>query len=298
MSILPKRKILIFGITGMVGSGIFNILSKSSDLDVCGIVRRSSDKLFFPKETWPSIYIEENIIQYSTLAKLFEIIRPDLVINAIGLIKQSINVDSYEDYKKINIDYPKQLSILCKLYSARFIHLSTDCVFSGLKGQYSEVDRPDPIDLYGESKLAGESLAKNDLVLRTSFLGPQLMGHYSLLDWFLSQKNECQAYTNAYFSGFPTNIFGEILRDYVISNQSLSGVYHIASTPISKYELLLLITKRYGKNIGLIANPNPIIDRSLCGDKFNSVTGFVPKLWPDLIDSMYRYHTHLKKCRD
>lgn len=282
----------------MVGSGIFNTLSKSSDLDICGVARRSSDKLFFPKESWSSIFIEENVTEDSCLVKLFDMIQPDIVINAIGLIKQSISVDSYEDYKKINIDYPKQLSNLCKLYSSRFIHLSTDCVFSGLKGHYSELDSPDPIDLYGESKLAGESLATNDLVLRTSFLGPQLSGYYSLLDWFLSQKSECQAYTNAYFSGFPTNIFGEILRDYVISNESLYGVYHIASTSISKYELLLLIAKRYGKDIALIANPIPVIDRSLCGDKFNNATGFVPKLWPDLIDSMHAYHTHLKKCTD
>ena len=167
--------------------------------------------------------------------------------------------------------------------------MSTDCVFSGLKGGYKESDFPDANDLYGRSKFLGEVDYPNAITLRTSIIGHELNGSRSLVDWFLSQSGSVSGYGKAIFSGLPTVEIAKIIRDFVIPNPHLHGVYHVSADPISKYELLKLLAIKYDKSIHIDLDNSVVIDRSLNSNKFRSLTGFKPAHWGKLIDTMHNF---------
>jgi dTDP-4-dehydrorhamnose reductase len=183
---------------------------------------------------------------------------------------------------------PQRLSQLCSRTGARFIQISSDGVFAGHRGAYTEADVPDADDVYGTSKFLGEVDAPHALTLRTSIIGHELQGGSGLLEWLLSQQGECRCFTRAIFSGFPTIVLADMIRDIVLPRPDLSGVYHVATRPISKFDLLLLVAERYGKRIKLLADDRPAPDRSLVADRFERLTGYKPPDWPALVDAMYR----------
>jgi dTDP-4-dehydrorhamnose reductase len=170
----------------------------------------------------------------------------------------------------------------------RFIQMSTDCVFSGRAGLYRENDEPDATDLYGRLKLLGEiSELENALTIRTSIIGHGMKPNDSLVDWFLAQKGECYGYKNAIFSGFPTKVLSNIFLEFILPNYALNGVYHIASNPISKFDLLKKIRGAYKKEIEILPDDKINIDRSLNADRFNKVTNYVPPSWDEMIGLMH-----------
>jgi dTDP-4-dehydrorhamnose reductase len=169
------------------------------------------------------------------------------------------------------------------------IHVSTDCVFSGKKGNYREDDFCDALDLYGKSKILGEVDYPHAITLRTSTIGPELQSSYGLLNWFLSQGGSCKGYSQAIFSGLPTVVFARIIRDIVIPHVELSGLYHVAASPINKFDLLGLIAKSYQKDIEIIQDDSFKIDRSLNSEKFRRATGYDSPTWPQLIKLMHEY---------
>ncbi len=130
---------------------------------------------------------------------------------------------------------------MCESASARLLHISTDCVFSGERGNYSELDKPDAEDLYGRSKLLGEVSYPHAVTLRTSIIGHELNSRHGLLEWFLSQNGRVTGYSRAVFSGLPTCELARVVREYVVPNNDLNGIYHVAAEPISKYDLLQMI---------------------------------------------------------
>ncbi len=184
---------------------------------------------------------------------------------------------------------PHQLARLCDLSGSRLIHISTDCVFSGAKGNYKESDFPDANDLYGRSKLLGEVNYHHSVTLRTSIIGHALGSQHGLIDWFLSQQAHVKGYTQAIFSGLPTNELARVVRDFVIPNPSLKGTYHVAAAAISKYELLDLVNVEYEKNLQIEADGELKIDRSLDASLFRAATGYLAPSWPDLIAQMHRF---------
>jgi dTDP-4-dehydrorhamnose reductase len=190
----------------------------------------------------------------------------------------------------INSILPHRLANLCELAEARLIHISTDCVFSGEKGGYVEKDFSDAKDLYGRSKYLGEVDYPNSITLRTSIIGHELNSSKSLINWFLSQEGSVKGYKNAIFSGLPTNEMAKVIRDYVIPNPSLKGLYQVSADPISKFDLLQLVSDVYGKIIQIIPDDLVKIDRSLNSEKFCKATGFKPKPWPQLIKEMYEFN--------
>ena len=207
----------------------------------------------------------------------------------MGIIKQLSS--SYDPLVSIPINslLPHRLAKLCISKNIRLIHLSTDCVFSGSHGGYIEGDFPDANDLYGRSKYLGEVDYPGCVTLRTSIIGHELHSTNSLIDWFLSQSTAVKGYTNAIFSGLPTNEMAMVIRDYVIPNTNLSGLYHVSVDPISKYDLLELVRDTYGKKIEIVPDDIVRIDRSLNSKKFSEVTGFKPKPWPLLVKEMYEF---------
>jgi len=184
---------------------------------------------------------------------------------------------------------PHRLAKLCTLIGARLVHISTDCVFSGEKGGYVESDFTDARDVYGKSKALGEVDYPHTITLRTSTIGHELNSAYGLLDWFLSQNKSCKGYNRAIFSGVPTVILAQIIRDVVIPHKELSGIHHIAAKSINKYELLKLIAEVYGKSTQIIYDDSIVIDRSLNADKFRAATGYVAPEWLELIRAMHAY---------
>jgi dTDP-4-dehydrorhamnose reductase len=168
-------------------------------------------------------------------------------------------------------------------------------VFSGERGRYTEDDLPDANDSYGIAKFLGEVDEPNVITLRTSIIGQELNGKDGLLEWFLSQSDQCRCYTKAIFSGFPTVVLAQLVRDVILPLQDLHGIYHVATQPISKFELLQLIAQRYGKSIYLEADDKVSVDRSLLAERFAKATGYVPPTWPELINSMFSYQYGLEK---
>lgn len=282
-------KVLIVGASGMIGSTVLRVLSEKSEWQVYGTVRDLRVKRFFSEAIGKRLIADIDVENPDLLIKVLDQIRPDVVVNCAGLTKHKPEADDPLVSVPINALMPHRLAAMSKLVGARLIHVSTDCVFSGEKGGYSESDFVDARDVYGKSKALGEVLYPHTITLRTSTIGHELQSKYGLLDWFLSQEGHCKGYTRAIFSGLPTVVFAQVMRDVVIPNRQLTGLYHVAAEPIDKYQLLKLIAEVYGKSIDILPDDRLVIDRSLNADRFREVTGYTAPEWPELINAMHAY---------
>lgn len=282
-------RILILGASGMIGSTVLRVLSEKKDWQVFGTVRDESVKRFFSTSIGECLRSGVDVEHQSALVKTLDQIRPNVVINCAGLTKHKPEAEDPLVSIPINTLMPHRLAGLCKLVGARLIHISTDCVFSGEKGEYVENDFPDARDMYGKSKALGEVHYPHTITLRTSTIGHELQSKYGLLDWFLAQEGLCKGYTRAIFSGLPTVVFAKIVSAVVIPHTELSGLYHVAAKPIAKFDLLQLIANVYGKTIEIVPDDKLTIDRSLDAGRFQSATGYVAPEWPELIKMMHAY---------
>lgn len=282
-------RILVVGANGMIGNEVYHYLNGQTDWSVFGTVRAISNSGLFSRSLMKNLIGNVELTNQDVLISTLEKVKPDVVINCAGLTKHKAEAEIPLEILPINGLFPHRLANLCDLVGARLIHISTDCVFSGEKGNYTEDDFADANDFYGRSKVFGEVQSNTHLTLRISTIGHELNTNYGLLEWFLSQKQKCDGFTKAIFSGFPTVVFAQILAEFVIPNKELTGLYHVASDPIAKYDLLNLIAQKYKKDIEIIPNENAVIDRSLNCQRFNCVTGYTPMSWSDMIDQMYDY---------
>lgn len=282
-------RVLVLGASGMLGNAMIRVLSERSDWLVYGTIRSEGAKRFFNKEISERLVSGVDVESQDSLLQAFNKVRPDVVINCVGLIKQLADANDPLQALPINALLPHRLARLCELAGARLIHMSTDCVFSGTKGNYLESDASDADDLYGRSKYLGEVAYPHTITLRTSIIGHELQSSHGLVDWFLSQNDRCSGYTKAIFSGLPTVVLATIIRDIVIPRPALSGIYHVAAEPISKYELLRLIARVYGKQIEITPTDKLVIDRSLNANHFREATGYQVPSWSELIGTMHLY---------
>lgn len=279
----PKR-ILILGISGMLGHKLFLELTKDQHLDVYGTKRTFNNEPFGGKFA-AKIRGGVDGDNFDTIIRALASIQPDIVINCIGLIKQTALANDPLSAITVNAQLPHRLSLVCKTAGARLIHFSTDCVFDGGKGKYTEEDTPSASDLYGRTKLLGELSYPHCLTIRTSIIGHELKGYLSLVEWFLRQK-EARGYSNAIFSGLPTIEVARVVREYILRDDTLHGVYHLAADAISKYDLLRLIDECYGDRIRIERYDDFFIDRSLDSSKFSDKTGYKAPSWHELIRMM------------
>lgn len=282
-----KIRILILGASGMLGSTIFRAYFRDPMFETFGTIREASAKRNFQPELHSALIPNISLGGESGLLAAFVVSKPDVVINCIGIIKQLPNANDHLESLTINATLPHRLAKYCDATGARLVHFSTDCVFSGKQGLYREEDFPDAYDLYGRTKFLGEVSYENSITLRTSIIGHELNRAKSLIDWFLSQSYEVKGFTNAIFSGLPTIEVARVIKEYVIPNPKLSGLFHLSVDPINKFDLLNLVATVYEKKIQIIPDDKLVIDRSLNSDRFRTATGFKPKTWPDLIQAMY-----------
>lgn len=290
---MKKQTILILGATGMLGHVLFKESLKINHLEVYGTVRNSTNlQDFFTFNEKQQIYPNVDAFKLQSVEKLLADIKPDIVINCIGIIKQLPEAEDSLKSITINALFPHQLERLCDEIGAKIIHISTDCVFNGKKGNYVENDISNAEDLYGRTKYLGEIYRPNSLTLRTSIIGHELHSRLSLIDWFLSQTDTVQGYTGAIYSGVTTLELSNIILEFVIQNDKLQGLYHVSSKPISKYALLKLVAKTYHKDIQIKPFDDFIIDRSLDSTKFEREAGYITPSWDNMIKSM---HNHFSK---
>ncbi len=214
---------------------------------------------------------------------------PDVVVNCIGIVKQiAASADACRSIA-INALFPHQAAEACWRRGIRFIHFGTDCVFSGRRGPYSEDDLPDPVDLYGRSKLLGDVTGPGCLTLRTSMIGHELRGQHGLLEWFLSQRGgSVKGYTGALFTGLTTPAIAAVVRRVIEDFPRLHGIYHLAADPIDKYSLLTLINDAYQADIPIQPDGRLQCDRRLDGSRFFRATGIRVPGWDEMIYDMRR----------
>lgn len=279
-------KLAVLGASGMLGHAVLRLFAKSPGYDVVGAVRSPGAFRHLPDDISSRLVSGIDAENLDSVMRFLESERPEAVVNCIGLIKQLAGAKDYAAAISMNALLPHRLARLCGLVGARFVHMSTDCVFSGRRGLYGEDNFADADDLYGRSKLLGEVDYSHAVTLRTSIIGPELNSANGLVGWFLSQQGAVQGFRRAVFSGLPTVELARVIRDFVLSNPDLRGVWHVSADPINKYELLLLVREAYGRSIEVHANDDLVIDRSLNSQRFRDKTGYFPQPWPELIRSM------------
>jgi dTDP-4-dehydrorhamnose reductase len=279
-------KVLVLGATGMIGNAMFRVLGRDSSYEVAGTVRSESDRAFFDAEAAKRLVVGVDVENCDALLRTFVAIRPDVVINCVGATKHKTSGRDAFTAIPLNAMLPHRLAKLCEGFGSRLIHVSTDCVFSGKQGNYTEDALPDAEDIYGRTKALGEIDYPNTITLRTSTIGHELHSHVGLLEWFLAQPDRCKGFRRAVFSGLPSVTFAQVVRDQVIPKQKLRGLFHVAGRPISKYDLLLDIADAYNKSIEVVPDDTFDIDRSLNADRFFDATGYRPPDWKTLIKAM------------
>lgn len=282
-------KILVLGVTGMLGNAMFRIMTSVPGFQTFGTVRSEGARRHFSEDLSDRLVVGVDVENHDSLLKAFAATQPDVVINCVGLVKQLADANDPLLAVPVNTLLPHRLAALCQTARARLVHISTDCVFSGAKGNYLENDFPDADDLYGRSKLLGEVDYPHAITLRTSIIGHELAGHRSLVGWFLAQDTAVKGFTKAIFSGLPTLELACIVRDAVLPHPGLHGLFHVASEPINKYELLKLVARIYQKDIDVIPDDSLVIDRSLNAERFTQATGYVAPDWEQLVQSMHDF---------
>lgn len=270
----------------MLGHKLVQVLGQN--FDIWATLRGSFDSV----ERY-SIFIREKTIENidvqnaAAVESVVRQVRPDVVVNAVGVIKQLPEPGDVITTLNINSIFPHRLARFGTELGYRLISISTDCVFDGAKGNYSESDIPDAKDLYGKSKNLGEIVSENCLTLRTSIIGRELQTGHSLVEWFLANRGRrVKGFVNAIYSGFPTVVFADIIGDLITDWPDLSGLYHISSDPINKYDLLQLIRSKFDVDVEIDCYPDFRIDRSLDSSRFRNETGFRPKPWDEMIAMM------------
>lgn len=283
---MNKHKILVIGANGMLGASIYRYYSSNNKYEVLGTVRSEEIKSTLNELGFTKIVSDIDIRNENAISELISQFKPDFVFNCVGIIKQLADSKKPILAIKINALFPHELAAICSVNKSKLIHFSTDCVFSGDKGNYKEIENPDASDLYGRTKLLGEVDYDGHITLRTSIIGHEINTQHSLVDWFLAQDIRVDGYLNAIFSGMPTCYIAEVVEKYVINNSGLSGLYHLSVEPIDKFSLLELIKDVYDKKISIEPHKDLVIDRSLDSENFRNATGFKPLPWAQLIRKM------------
>ncbi len=279
-------KVLVLGGSGLLGHKLVHVFK--SRFETCATFHGSFDK-YRSIDVFDGVKVVENVNaeNFESVANALAELRPDTIVNAIGVTKHVPDVGNTLKTIKINALLPHQLAKIAAEQNARLICISTDCVFTGDKGNYVETDAADATDLYGKSKSLGEVVNGNCLTIRTSIIGQELFTRNSLVEWFLSNRGgRVKGFTKAIFTGFPTVILAEILADLIADRPYMRGLYHVSSDKINKFELLELINNELDVGAEIEADNELVIDRSLDSTRFRSETGFMPQSWPEMIKRM------------
>jgi dTDP-4-dehydrorhamnose reductase len=279
-------KIAVLGAAGMLGHKMFQHLRGAFPGTVASMRKQAACPPFSRIEFLQGADVGSGIdaMDFEALNAWLSKIRPDYIVNCIGVIKQRPTAQEAIPTITINALLPHRLAALAAAWNGRLIHFSTDCVFSGARGAYTEEDESDAHDLYGRSKFLGEAAGPNALILRTSIVGRELVEYRSLLDWFLAQKGKTiRGFRRVIYSGVTTNHLADLVGEIIRNHPDLCGLYQAASRPISKYDLLCLLRTAYRLNVEITPDDAEQSDRSMSGDKLHRAIGYRAPSWPELV---------------
>ncbi len=291
--------ILILGATGLIGNRLVRTLGEN--FEVFGSTRKREflDPKFsflLKESNWLFDVSPEN---FFALEEKIQKIKPNVIVNCLGITKLKPESASIQQSILINSVFPHNLSAACREFNIRLIHLSTDCVFSGSKGNYVENDIPDPIDVYGKTKSLGELINENDLTIRTSFVGRELSSFTNLFEWVMRNKNKSiRAYSKAIYSGLTTLALSKIIKTIIMEQATLSGLWHVSSEPISKYELLSKLNQELSLNIDIELDDTFTCDRSLNSKQFRDRTKIQVPSWAEMLKEFVKDQRWYEKVND
>jgi dTDP-4-dehydrorhamnose reductase len=280
---------------------MYQTLSRNGTWPVLGTIHGRLDEHFYSRiDLFEKDTIVENVdvMAFESLRATLERIRPAFVVNCVGIIKQRDAAQLAVPSIAMNSLLPHLLADWTTRWGGRVIHFSTDCVFSGRRGKYTEEDASDAEDLYGKSKYLGEVTRANALTLRTSIIGRELANFQSLLEWFLSQEGkQIAGYRRAIYSGVTTNYMSKLVARIIAQKPELNGLYQVTSLPISKLELLQKLKEGYALNVEIEPVDGELCDRSMLGTRFAQATGYVTPTWDDLVAQLVSDETPYSRWR-
>jgi dTDP-4-dehydrorhamnose reductase len=273
-------RVLLLG-SGMLGHRVWQIVRERFDAWVA-VRRRPAGPLFADERVVHGF----DATDFGAVDRIVAGVAPQVVVNCIGVVKQLAEAHDPIASITVNALFPHIVARACERAGARLIQISTDCVFSGRRGGYGESDIPDPVDLYGRSKLLGE-VGQPHLTLRTSIIGRELQGANGMVEWFLTNRGgRVRGFTRARFSGVTTQVLARVIADVIERRPRLEGLYHVAAEPISKYDLLMLLNTAFGAGVTLDPDDTLVLDRSLEGERFRQATGWSAPSWPEMVTAL------------
>lgn len=279
-------RVLVLGATGMLGSTAFRRLADRDGIVAFGTARSETARRQFAAGVQDRLLVGVDVGNLDSVVAVLAQVRPDVVVNCVGIIKQLPAAHDAVPTIALNALLPHRLAQLCAAAGARLVHISTDCVFSGRRGNYTEDDIPDAEDLYGRSKLLGEVDYPNAVTLRTSIIGHERGTRHGLIEWFLGQTGAVRGFTRAIFSGLTTDELTRVIAEYVLPRPNLCGVWHVSAAPIAKFDLLQLVKAAYHRDTVITPDATVVIDRSLDSTRFRAATGYNPPGWQEMVQGM------------
>jgi dTDP-4-dehydrorhamnose reductase len=283
---MSELRVLILGGGGMLGHKLWQRFRERFDT---WVTVRSSFAAYQRFELFEQARTIDGVdaADIDSVIRAVSLVRPTAIVNAIGIVKQLPSAQDPVISISINSLFPHRLAAIGRAAGARVVHVSTDCVFSGRRGGYTEQDPPDAEDLYGRSKSLGEITGPGSLTLRTSIVGRELSTTSGLMEWFLSQRGErIRGFTRAMFSGLTTMALADVLAGVLERHPELSGVHHLSSVPISKHDLLCLLRDAFAPETKIDPDSSMVLDRTLDGSRFRTLLGQTAPEWPEMVRTM------------
>lgn len=265
--------------------------------EVYGTVRRADTPKWISNAGLPveRILLRIDAANTASVESTIRSVRADVVLNCIGIVKQLKEGKMAIPSIRVNALFPHELRSICEAQGTRLIHISTDCVFSGKKGAYTESDEPDAVDIYGTTKRLGEVIGPRTLTIRTSIIGPEIRSSTGLFEWLMSQEGFIDGYVKAFFSGLTTIELSRVIAGLIEDQPDLHGLFHVSAERISKFELLKIIARVYEiVNLKIRRNDAIRIDRSLDSTQFQRETGYSPPEWDKMIEDMRGFQVEWK----
>lgn len=276
-------RILVIGAMGMLGHRLWIELAAAHE--TWATVRdRPEDLPMLPGTDASKVIGEVDVLSDHVLAAAIERARPDVIVNCVGLVKQSVLMRDETLALKLNAELPHRLVRLAGA-GTRVIQISTDCVFDGRRGRYCETDSPSPVDSYGRTKLRGELTAPS-LTIRTSMIGRELRSSFGLTEWFLSQRDRVKGFTRAMFSGLTTRELSRVIGTVLVPRPDLVGLYHVGGPTVSKFDLLHILRRAYAHNVTIEPDTSLVVDRGLDTSEFAAATGYAAPDWESMVGAM------------
>lgn len=300
-------KVAILGASGMLGSMVLDVFSKTTDFNIIATCRDAKHFKTLRNTKWTTLDARTSAIE--DLTSIFSGV--DYVINCIGIIKTEINETNSDDIQKaieVNALFPHKLDLAAKKTNPKVIQIATDCVYDGAKGSYLETDAHNPLDVYGKTKSLGEVNSEKLINLRCSIIGPEIKTKSSLLEWFLNQPSntEVMGFENHFWNGVTTYHFAKICIGIIKNELNFNKSQHIIPNGIvSKARMLSVFAEIFNRNdLKIIKTQTDIsIDRTLStvNEEFNTQiwknAGYEkPPTFQEMVSELNSYITNNNFC--